>query len=249
MIRIADLEARRKNILGAIIESFIANSFPISSEFIAKEFNFGLSSATIRNAMADLEEMEFITHPHTSAGRIPTDKGYRFYVDNILGHNEIQGCQKEMISKELDFDNLDISEFLEKASDMLARLSHYPSLVSFTDWEHKIYFNGTSFIFEHPEFNDIKKLRALFGALEEKENLLKTINQNIEEPLKIYIGQENIIDEMKDCTMIISTYKRKARPAGRIAVLGPTRLRYSQVIPLIEYTSCLLSDFFGEIDE
>lgn len=249
MIKITDLETRRKNILGAIIESFIDNPEPISSEFVAKEFDFGLSSATIRNVMADLEDMGMVMHPHTSAGRVPTDKGYRFYVDYLLEHADIDDKEKELINKEFEFNNSDIPNLLEQASNILAKFLHYPSIISFIDLNDKIYYNGASFIFEHPEFKDIKKLHSLFRALEEKNNLLKTINQNIEEPLKIYIGQENLLDEMKNCTLVISTYKKKNKPAGRVAVLGPTRLRYSYAIPLVEYTSSILSDFLGDIDE
>lgn len=245
MIRIADLEARRKSILGAIIESFIDNPSPISSDFIANGFDFALSSASIRNVMSDLEDSGFITHTHTSAGRIPTDKGYRFYVDYLLGHPQIKDEEKEIINKEFNLNNLGLAELLEKTSNILAKLLHCPSLISSLDWEEKVYYNGASFIFEHPEFSDIKKLHSLFRILEEKESLLKTMNQDIEEPFKVYIGQENAMDEMKSCTLIISTYKKKkkTKPAGRIAVLGPTRLRYSYAIPLVEYTSSILSDY------
>lgn len=246
MVRIADSESRRKNVLLAIIESFIDNPSPISSEFIAKEFDFSLSSASIRNVMAGLEEDGFITHPHTSAGRTPTDKGYRFYVDNLMGKSGLEDVQKQAINQELHSYGLEIEELLENVSGVLARFLHYPSIVSFSQ-EDRVYSNGASFIFEQPEFNDIKKLHSIFKLLDEKHNLLKTMNQDIGEPLKVYIGQENSIPEIKNCTLILATYKKKNKPQGRVAVLGPTRLRYSYAIPLVEYTSNILSDFLDEI--
>lgn len=124
-----DMGDRKRLILQAIIEDYINTAEPVGSRTISKKYLTGTSPATIRNEMADLEEMGFIEQPHTSAGRIPSDKGYRLYVDKIMRQNTVNDAQREMIKKEF-LDTLgEIDRLVKHASKMLSQMTQYTSIV------------------------------------------------------------------------------------------------------------------------
>lgn len=121
-----NLDERTKQILFAVIQCYINAPGPVGSRVVTKKFSFGLSSATIRNIMSDLEEMGFLRQPHTSAGRVPTDSGYRYYVDTLKSDREqISGDIAEELNRKLEIMRRDINSFLGEASKMLSSLSHY----------------------------------------------------------------------------------------------------------------------------
>lgn len=124
-----DLEERDRKVLQAVIDSYIQTGAPVGSGFIYEKFNIGVSPATIRNIMAELEELGLLTHPHTSAGRVPTDKGYRYYIDSLISIER----DREEISSQLQqppgLQADDLDELMEEVSQLLARLSHYTGIV------------------------------------------------------------------------------------------------------------------------
>ena len=119
-----DLEDRNKKVLQAVIDSYIASGSPIGSTVLVKRFDFGVSSATLRNIMADLEEMGYLTHPHTSAGRIPTDLGYRYYIDSLISVENDSDEIEEHLQQAPQLHGDDLQELMEEASRFLATLSH-----------------------------------------------------------------------------------------------------------------------------
>ncbi len=125
------ISEREKLILFCIIQQYILNATPIGSRFLTKKYSLGLSSATIRNIMADLEEMGFLDHPHTSAGRIPTDKGYRYFVDNLMKIEKISEQQQEQLYKILSEAAQDSNNLLESTSQILSKLTNLISYVSY----------------------------------------------------------------------------------------------------------------------
>lgn len=128
---VTDLESRRNKILDLIIDSYINTGIPISSRIICHKFRLGLSPATIRNVMADLEEMGFITHPYTSAGRMPTEKGYRFYVDTLMQARQLTMNEKNRIQSEFETLNKELEEIVSKASKILSLVSSQAGMVLF----------------------------------------------------------------------------------------------------------------------
>ncbi|PIQ88333.1 MAG: hypothetical protein COV72_08480 [Candidatus Omnitrophica bacterium CG11_big_fil_rev_8_21_14_0_20_42_13] len=244
MVKSIDYEKRKNQVLAAAVDFYITNACAVSSELLARDFN--CSSATIRNVMSELEEFGFLAHTHTSSGRIPTDKGYRFYVDNLLCEIDMLQAEKEKVLHEYDTSKKELESLLEKTSDILSSLSSCTGIVSFTDSKDRIYYKGMGLILNQPEFKDLRRIKLLVNLLEEKKRLLELINSDLNEKFKLYIGRELPFDDIEGCTLIISEYSVNKRPQGRIAILGPTRMEYAKVIPAIEYISGLLSDLLTE---
>ncbi len=133
------LDKREKRILGAVIHNYIATALPVGSRTIAKKYRLDLSPATIRNCMADLEEAGYLTHPHTSAGRIPTDKGYRFYVNRLMEREDLSREEKARIEKEYSNRMNRIDQIMEETSQVLSLFSHYTGFVLAPNLEESIF--------------------------------------------------------------------------------------------------------------
>src|SRR4029450_7195620 len=123
------LDERTQSILMAVIRSFIYTAEPIGSRTISKRFDFGLSPATIRNVMSDLEELGFLEQPHTSAGRVPTDQGYRFYVDNLRGIEVLSAEESALISRRYAPYHGEVDEVMTATSRLLSEISRYAGIV------------------------------------------------------------------------------------------------------------------------
>jgi heat-inducible transcriptional repressor len=124
-----DLNDRTKKVLQAVIDSYIQTGSPIGSTLLAKTYNFSLSSATLRNIMAELEELGFLTHPHTSAGRVPTDKGYRYYIDSLISFDRDTPEIRDHMDQSSVMQGGDLHHIMEEASQFLAKLSHHTGVV------------------------------------------------------------------------------------------------------------------------
>lgn len=124
-----DLNDRTKKVLQAVIDSYIQTGSPIGSTLLAKSYNFSLSSATLRNIMAELEELGFLTHPHTSAGRVPTDKGYRYYIDSLISFDQDTPEIQEQMGQSPVMQGGDLHHIMEEASQFLAKLSHHTGVI------------------------------------------------------------------------------------------------------------------------
>lgn len=238
MVIIVDREARNRGVLSSIIENYIKTQSAVSSDDICESFD--CSSATIRNIMCELEEQGYLTHLHTSGGRVPTDKGYRCYVDMLLSQMKLLKEEKERITKEYNHQLDKLEDVLEKTSEVLSAFTHCTGIVSYLSQDNKIYYNGASFIIEHPELKHIEKIRSILRLLEEKKTLLEIINRGLEKRFNVYIGQELSCSEIAGCSLVVSTYDIENKPCGRIAVLGPRSMDYVRVIPTIEYVSELV---------
>lgn len=335
------LTERQIQILITIIEEFVKTAEPVGSRTLSKMEHIPFSSATIRNEMADLEELGFLEKTHTSSGRIPSEKGYRFYVDYISEHQSFdQSLELSPINELFKTKNIERDETIKEAVQLLSDLTNYTSialgpsgytarvkkfqfvpltnhngvLIMITDKGHvesrniylpeninikelekvialmnetlidnlveeipyklnfelKPYFrqfmdyhemlidsilnalstvvsdqyflSGKSNIFQQPEFQDIHQLQKLMLALDNME-MLKVIQKN-SNGLQVRIGHENRIDAMKNCTVITVPYQISDEEQGTIAVVGPTRMEYSKVIPLIEYIASNLSKLY-----
>lgn len=245
MVRTVDHDSRRKAVLAATINKYIQRALPVSSEDIAREF--ALSPATIRNIFMELEESGYLTHPYTSGGRIPTSKGYRYYVDFLVSQMELLEEEKENIVREYRNDIKRLDEVLEKTSEVISTVTHYAGLVSFLEWQSKFFYRGIGLILDQPEFQDLGNTRSLIKMIEDKQRILDVINRDFPGNIKVYIGEELGYPEMDSCSLVVSTYKVKNKPYGRLAVLGPKRMEYQHTIPTLEYISDVLTGMLEDI--
>ncbi|MBC8436420.1 MAG: hypothetical protein ISS32_00840 [Candidatus Omnitrophica bacterium] len=245
MVRTVDFEKRKNAVLSATINRHIHEATPVASEEIASEFD--LSSATIRNIFAELEEGGLLTHPYTSGGRVPTQKGYRYYVDYLIQEMQLLDEQKQDIVREYKKEIRQLEEALERTTEVISTITHYAGIVSFLEWQDKFFYRGLSRILEQPEFRDSGRIRLLVRMIEEKQRLLDIINRDFTDEVRVYIGSELGLPEMANCSLVVSSYRRKKRFSGRLAVLGPVRMEYRRIIPAVEYISCVLSEILDKI--
>jgi len=233
---------RRRAILQAIIQEFIETAEPVGSQAIVVGYNFSVSPATIRNEMANLEEEGLIYQPHTSAGRVPTQRGYRYYVDNLMEEIQLLEAEKERIRAEYKRESAELDKLLERTSRVLSETTHCTSLVSVDGWGNRIFCQGMSFVVEYPDYQDISKIRGILAALDEKERLLQLINKELDERTTIFIGKELECEDIDTCSLVVSRYQAKHGPSGRIAVLGPTWMDYKRVVSALDYFSDLIEE-------
>jgi heat-inducible transcriptional repressor len=240
-----DYVSRKRSILNAAINRYIHEAVPVASDDLVSEFD--LSSATIRNIFSDLEDSGFLTHPYTSGGRIPTDKGYRYYVDFLISKISLLEDEKERIVRRFKKEIRRLDDALERTSEIISQITHYTGIVSFLEWQDRVFYKGISCILDQPEFRDAERMRLLIKMLEEKEDLLDVINRDFKDKVKVYIGHEIGRPEMKGYSLVVSSYRIKNKPSGKLAVLGPVRMEYQHIIPTMEYISDVLSEVLDSI--
>ena len=339
-----ELSPRSRKILEAIVEDYIATAEPVGSKAVTRRHALTLSSSTVRNVMANLEELGLLTSPHTSAGRIPTEKAYRFYVDSLVELREITRAEKKLILKRCRQSGAGLTDILRETSRTLSSLSNYMGIViapSFnsnvfrhiefihlgirkvlavlvshegavqnrlieTDeelspsdlvkmgnylnelmrgltiqevrrkileemnkekvlydnlliqalniskqaisMEHdEIYLDGQTKIFDQPEFSNIEKMRTIFQAFEEKGRLLQLLGRCMNaDGVHIYIGSEAPVGQISGVSLIASRFTAGNNTIGMIGVVGPTRMGYSSVIPMVDYTARLVSRLLND---
>ncbi|AQM60228.1 MULTISPECIES: heat-inducible transcriptional repressor HrcA [Clostridium] len=324
------IDDRKIKILEAIINDYIKTGEPVGSRTIAKNHDLGVGSATIRNEMSDLEEMGYLEQPHTSAGRIPSSKGYRLYVDSMMD-KPILSKEEDLKIKEyvLNSAMLEVNKIVKNASTLLSELTHLtcivktPSMSMSTlksiqivrmddqnllavivtdggliknqiirvnespsvevlsginkilnqrlvhlsieeinlevinnlkldlhgydevfnamlpalyqclkeDDTSRVFMEGTTNIFNYPEYNDIEKAKQILSLLHNKDCVVELIEP--ESDITIKIGDENYIPEAKDCSVISAEYSLGDSAKGTIGLIGPRRINYSKVIAIM----------------
>ena len=230
---------RQAAILVAIIEQYAEVAVPVGSVTLAKLF--GVSSATIRSEMARLEEMGLITHPHTSAGRVPTDKGYRFYVNSLTDAKEQELMKLDRSARAIEArvnphsDRADRA--IRSAVDSLVELTHNLGLATIGD---ELYMNGIANLFSQPEFMQGNHVQAVASLLDNLEPWLREAAPN--EPLNVYIGAENPIGKGSGATLIISRFRSPYSDHSYIGILGPTRQSYAKVMRLVRHAGAMLEE-------
>ena len=222
---------RQRQILNAIVEQYAEVASPVGSNLLAKVF--AVSSATIRAEMAALEELGYIMQPHTSAGRIPTDKGYRFYVNAL---NEADTAEQRSLPERRAEKAL-VSRVthggvpertVRNAVDTLVELTHNLGLATIGN---QLYMSGLSNLFGQPEFINSIQVRQVAQLLDNLEPWLREAALN--EPLSVYIGAENPIGRSAGCSLIVSRFRGPWSDRSYIGVLGPTRQSYRDVMQLV----------------
>jgi heat-inducible transcriptional repressor len=341
------LDERESAVLKALVYEYIVTGKPVGSRSFVQKYSFSLSPATMRNIMFDLETMGYLKQPHTSSGRIPTDLGYRFYVDSLLDTygfvmNEKVKVREELIRKELQLDKM-----FSEVSKMLSLVSKYASVVlspkpDFTVVKHidlvqldndeilfilitrngmilnkkvtvstritqddiydlsryltrelrgyslleirkdifermrkagahdykeglaldiaqlalndqndsEIFIDGLENLLRIPEMVEAERLRSLLHLLEEKRLLKSIIEQNIEkEGVNTLIGEEIKDMEVSGCSIITTSYQIGKSKVGIVGIIGPTRMDYEKIVPLVDYTGKVVTDLLTKMSK
>ena len=334
-----DLDPRARDVLREIIVQHISSGEPIGSRTLSKCGKFQLSPASLRNVMADLEELGFLAQPHTSAGRIPTDRGYRFFINHLMRSRALTTREREEIDEGVKVGS-EIDDVLHHASALLSKLSDQvglvfmPTLMQFAvrsmdfiavaehrimvvivgtngvvvnkvietrflftrddlekigryitgeftgltldairrrlirlteqeraqhdamlqktialgidavnaPYEHDLYVEGASSILNKPEYADAASLRKTFLALQEKEKLVELLETCLtEEGLQILIGSESDFTQINNFSIVARRYGSTSAPLGMVGIIGPMRMEYARMAPLVDYLSRALS--------
>lgn len=338
------LADRDRQILSSVINEYILTAEPVGSRNISRRYDIHLSSATIRNVMSDLEEMGFLHQPHTSAGRIPTEKGLRFYVDSLLKVKTLNPREKDRIRKRYKFSEMEASDLIRQTSEVLSVLSRHVSIVSapklvgtvlkhiefikvsrnrilvifvsqsgfvqnriiedkdditqdeldkYTNYlgeilvgisleqvrgkiedemkkekiaydqllsrallltqkvfgkekEPELFMEGQVNLLECPEFSEVGRMKTLMQALEEKKQLLHLLDKTMDAAgIQIFIGSEVPVSEMQTLSIITSPYRQGEKVVGALGIIGPTRMNYLKLIPIVEYSAQVLTEFLN----
>jgi heat-inducible transcriptional repressor len=231
---------RQQQILSAIIEQYAEVASPVGSSLLAKVFS--VSSATIRAEMAELERGGYIMQPHTSAGRVPTDKGYRLYVNNL---SEVKASSPERRAERALAARVSGGGLPERtirnAVDTLVELTHNLGLATIGN---QLYMSGLSNLFGQPEFMQAGQVQQVAQLLDNLEPWLREAAPN--QPLSVYIGQENPIGRTAGCSLIISKFHSPYSDQSYIGILGPTRQSYRDVMTLVRHTGEALEEVLYE---
>lgn len=224
---------RRFMILKAIVESFIESAEPVGSKFLLEHYKMDVSSATIRNEMAVLEELGLLYQPFTSAGRVPTDLGFRLFVDELMDTipavKEVKDEAVKMIK------NQALEEKIYNGVSLLARTCDNVSFATLPG-KNKAYYLGLANILRKPEFTEAAHAYTVVKILEDTDNFIHILSSlEIQDKVRVFIGRENIIPEIKSYSIIATKYKIPEYGEGIIGILGPMRMNYAFNIGALEY--------------
>ncbi len=234
---------RQVILLTSIIEEYIQTAEPVSSKLLEKSGFFGLKSATIRAEMNDLEERGYLTHLYTSSGRVPTDRGYRYYVDNLVSVKRKAKSEKNRkeIKNAIAAAGYDPRQINKNVAQILSELSG--NLVITGVLEEDDFFKvGLSSLFEMPEFREFNKTFQLTSFFDEFEDLFAKLEEDFfggspaDEP-KVFIGRENPARGIRDETVMFAKYNLPRNYTGSMTMVGPTRMDYQKNIGLVRYTT------------
>ncbi len=237
----SDLTDRQKDLLKAIIELYVKNAEPVGSENIEKEYHLGVSPATIRAEMVKLTEQGFLKQPHTSAGRIPTSMGFRLYISELMKEKELPVAAEVSIKEDLWASRYEQSRLLKEAARHLAARCRMLALV--VDDSGDIYYAGAANILDFPEFEDIDVARFVLSLFDEFPTLQQIIGKaRGEDPLHVLFGEDMEFEDLRPTGFVFCRYQGKAENSGGvIGVLGPARMNFPFILPLVRYTSGLIS--------
>ncbi len=239
---------RQKSLLLAIVEQYAEVASPVGSSLLAKLFS--VSSATIRAEMAELERHGFISQPHTSAGRVPTDKGYRYYVNYLAEQQETVGDESRVKSYESRGEKALATRVndgglpertIRNAVDTLVNLTGNLGMATLGN---QLYMSGLSNLFGQPEFMHPGQVQEVAQLLDNLEPWLREAAPN--DPLSVYIGRENPIGRNSGCTLIISKFRSPYSDRSYIGILGPTRQSYRDVMSLVTHAGKSLEEALYE---
>jgi len=231
------MKDRKSALISAIIEEHVASGQTVASKAIVDNHDFSLSPATIRNEMGTLEKDGYIYQPHTSAGRIPTEKGWKFYIENFLKDVELDKKHKQVLDQALAVQGLTYESIIKNVAKGLAELSKDAVFVGFGP--DNFYYTGLSHLFKKPEFQDIDLVRHMSEVVDHLDEVVKDMFDEIEE-IQVMVGSDNPFG--KECSSIVGKYKYGDDQVGLFGILGPMRMDYDNNLALLKYAKQKFSE-------
>ncbi len=229
---------RQEKILSAVIEEYTQTAIPVGSQILVGKYKFAVSPATIRNDMTILEEDGYLYQPHISAGRIPTDKGYRYFVEEVMKEKELSKDEQQKMQREFLKLKAQNSRLTRTTAKLLSHVSGNFAISGNND-EYSDF--GMRELMEAPEFQEMDEMCRLVEVLdyidEKFEQLIKDVKEG---ETKIFIGKENPIGGTENCSMIVAPYRLSSGEKGILALIGPKRMAYAKNKSMIEYVKKLL---------
>lgn len=237
------MKERTVLILKALVEDFIETANPVASQKLLSSNTFKISSATVRSEFSMLEEVGLIASPHVSAGKVPTAKGYRFFVDEILPDLEDQNFSAVYNVFKAHREQYKLQKSKESVFDALRLLAQLSGNVAFASVENdQTFYLGISNVLRTPEFiSDPEKAAQVVEILEGRERFKRFLDNTDVAPgeVKIFIGEENILEEISSCALLVTKFK-SASAQGAFGILGPMRMKYGYNKALIQNVAELI---------
>jgi len=236
------MENRKELILASIVTEYVDTAIPVSSVLLKEKYDFDISSATLRAEMMELENDGYLHQPHTSAGRIPTDKGFRYFVDVLMeerGHLSL----REQKSLEVEVLKLKAQNKMlaRTTANLLSAMSGNLALSGIIDSED-FYKAGVQRLLSQPEFSNLDSVSKIAEVIDYLDGSVSRLSKELKgkSEVEIYIGKENPIAGADECSMVVSKYNLKGGEEGMLAIIGPKRMKYSRNVSLIDYIKKLL---------
>lgn len=222
---------RQQALLCSIIKEYIATAEPVGSKLIVDKYNLRASSATVRNEMAELEAAGYISQPYTSAGRVPTEKAYRYYLANWFKAKELGRKEQQELAK-LKQASRDRREQIKILAKGLAELSKLTVFVSFTP--NDFYYTGISHLFRQPEFCELEDVREISEVVDQMDELMEQVYHKAQPEIKFFMGEDNPFSP--ECASLVTQLSRKEM----FGILGPLRIDYEHNWARINYLKKLM---------
>lgn len=238
------LTARQTQVLKSLIDEYIETAIPVGSEALEKKYDLGVSPATIRNEMFALTRMGYLRQPHTSAGRIPSPKAMKFYIDQLMEEKQMS-ITDEVKAKEDVWDARgDINSLLQEAAQALAQQTGNLSVAAMDDGH--VWHSGYSHVFSHPEFADVEVCINLFGMLEHNQRIGEVFFNRMAgaSPVEVVFGEDLGWEGLSPVSIIGTTFMINGHNAA-LGIIGPTRTSYQTVIPVLRYFGNLVQEIAG----
>jgi len=233
------MNERQENILGAVVREYTRTGLPIGSKYVAEKCLEGVSSATVRNDMGVLEDEGYLHQPHVSSGRIPTDRGYRFFVEKVMRDRDLSKREQLAMQQELLQLKAKNVRMARTTAKLLSALSGNVGLSGVVEREEFYEFGLRQLLKEENNRDELCRLAEALDYIDEKVDAL--LEQLEDGDTRIYIGEENPIREISGYSMIVSPYKSEEGERGIVAVIGPKRMRYDRNKSLVEFVKKYMS--------
>jgi heat-inducible transcriptional repressor len=241
------MNSRQEKILATVIEEYTQTAVPVGSQILVSKYGFNVSPATIRNDMMSLEEEGYLYQPHISAGRIPTDKGYRYFVEEMMGDKELSRDEQQKMQREFLKLKAQNTRLTKTTAKLLSHVSGNFAISGLIDNDEFADF-GIRELMEAPEFQELDEMCRLVEVLDYMDEKFDKLAQDLgDDETRIFIGKENPIREISNCSMIVSPYRLKTGEKGILALIGPKRMKYAKNKSMIEYMKKLLGSSMAVI--
>lgn len=227
------LDKRKEYILSSIVEEYLIFAEPIGSKLIAKTLELEVSAATVRNEMAELEHMGYIIQPHISAGRVPTEKGYHYYIEHFLEHINLSKKEEEFLQKSF---LQDPERKLKNFAKAISEVSRAGVFIAFS--KGNLYYTGISNLFSHPEFISCEYTHLMSEIIDDLDEIIFQIFDTVQEEVTIMIGKNNPFGS--DCGSLLVKFQQKHSQEGVFGLLGPMRMDYRKNYSVMQYARKLL---------